>query len=139
MNVTKEAKAETAGLLKWYVFVENFNGRAIETYNVFNHGSFMKDIARAITKISDKHEFGEKLRSELMYYFWSKCEWEIIISAWPPSDTVREEKVDVFDQIKMNFDRFLDYVWDNRREVVKEAKQRGLIPKSTRIRKVVAE
>ena len=37
-----------------------------------------------------------------MYQWWSRCEYEIIISDWPPSG--KEEKWDVYKQIEMNLD-----------------------------------
>ena len=52
-----------------------------------------------------------------MYYFWSKCEWEIILSDWPPSDTFCKEKIDVFDQVMLNWDIFVDYIWNNRQYI----------------------
>ena len=42
----------------------------------------------------DKDTFAEKLKIELAYYFWSKCEWEIILSSWPPREDFKEEKID---------------------------------------------
>ena len=57
-----------------------------------------------------------------MYYYWSKCEWEIILSAWPSRKDFNEEKIDVFDQINLNWDRFADYVWENRKDIKKEIK-----------------
>lgn len=52
-----------------------------------------------------------------MYYFWSKCEWEIIISGWPPRDDFNDAKIDVYDQVKLNWDKFVDYTWDHRKEL----------------------
>lgn len=40
-----------------------------------------------------------------MYYYWSKCEWEVIISAWPPRDG-SDKKIDVYSQLKANWDLF---------------------------------
>lgn len=44
-----------------------------------------------------------------MYYFWSKCEYEIILSPW--TGRADDIKIDVYDQIMMNFDSFVDYCW----------------------------
>lgn len=40
--------------------------------------------------------------AEGKYQFWSRCQYEIIISSWPTQDT--QKKIDVFDQIMMNID-----------------------------------
>ena len=45
-----------------------------------------------------------------MYYFWSKCEYEVIVSAWPPREG-SEEKIDIYDQLKANWDIFKELVF----------------------------
>lgn len=44
-----------------------------------------------------------------MYYYWSKCEWEVIVSAWPPRDG-SDKKIDVYSQLKANWDQFKNIV-----------------------------
>lgn len=57
-------------------------------------------------------EFKEKLRKELMYWFWSKCEYEVVISPWVGRNKEEAEvKIDIHDQVMLNFDRFVDYCW----------------------------
>ena len=58
-------------------------------------------------------EFADGLKKYLMYYFWSKCEYEIILSPW--TGRADDIKIDVYDQIMMNFDRLVDYCWNERR------------------------
>jgi hypothetical protein len=45
-----------------------------------------------------------------MYYFWAKCEYEVIVSAWPPNDR-SYRKIDVYTQLKENWDIFKDIVF----------------------------
>ena len=93
-----------------------------------------------------------------MYYFWSKCEWEIILDHWPsgehysmrkiftleemhndlkyPEDKLlgapdrrfevrvfpehnryKVKKIDAYDQVMNNWERFIDYLWENRDEL----------------------
>ena len=47
-----------------------------------NHGSFKKEVDVLLKEKIDKDDFSEKLKREMMYYFWSKCEYEIILSPW---------------------------------------------------------
>ena len=61
--------------------------------------------------------YPKQLRSEVMYYFWSKCEWEVLISPWTGDSGNEERKVDVCWQIMNNWDVFVDYVWANRRKL----------------------
>lgn len=99
--------------MEWYVYVENFNAQKIEEYNIFNHYSFAKDCKEAFNKCENKKQFAESVKSRLMYYFWCKCEWEIILSEWPPKeDKPMDRKVDVYSQVMLNFDKFIDYLWD---------------------------
>lgn len=98
--------------MHWRVFVEDFNGKRIEEYDIFNHGSFVEDVRKAYRKHrTDFDAFAERVRGLLFYYFNSKCQWEVIVSAWPPSERVPERKIDVYEQVMLNWDVFTDYVW----------------------------
>jgi len=44
-----------------------------------------------------------------LYYFWSKCEYEVIVSAWPPRDG-SDKKIDVYSQLKANWELFKNIV-----------------------------
>ena len=107
-------------MLSWNVYYENFNQRKIETYNVLQHGGFVKDLKDFLKKHpnTDKESFAKCIKSNLMYYFWSRCEWEVLVCPLFSSNT-REEKIDVYDQISMNFDIFVDYCWNNKNEIKK--------------------
>ena len=75
--------------LEWNVRIHNFNRDTFDLYNIFNHGgcnSYIGKIFKEFKKSENKEEFAEKLRRELMYYFWSKCEYEVVI-------TKRDEKI----------------------------------------------
>lgn len=96
-------------IIEWYVYYHDFNVQKIIKWNVFNHGTFKKEIDILLKEKIDKDDFSEKLKREVMYYFWSKCEYEIILSPWiGRADVI---KIDIYDQIMMNFDRFVDYCW----------------------------
>ena len=108
-------------MLEWNVYVGNFNAKKIETHNVFHHTRLVEDCRAAAKKFKDdKAAFAEEVRHSLMYYYWSKCEWEVIISHWPPMKRFDGSKVDVYDQVMMNWDRFIDYLWENRKELGKK-------------------
>ena len=108
-------------MLTWNVYYGNFNSGEIEIHNVFRHGSFIADIKKALKKCGDdKEAFAQAVKRELMYYYWSKCEWEVIVSHWPPSENTerwKPEKIDVYDQVMINWDIFMDYLWNNRAEL----------------------
>lgn len=45
-----------------------------------------------------------------MYYFWAKCEYEVIVSSWPPRDA-SERKIDIYTQLRENWGIFRDIVF----------------------------
>ena len=108
-------------MLEWNVYVGNFNAKKIETHNVFHHTRFTEDCHKAAKKFKDdKAAFAEEVRRSLMYYYWSKCEWEVVIEHWPPVQRFQSTKVDVYSQVMLNWDRFIDYLWENRKELEKK-------------------
>lgn len=99
--------------LIWNVYVGDFNGKCIEKYNIFDLPSFKKDVVKAYQEYSNNFsEFSDKVKRALMYYFWSKCEWEVILTGWPPDPNYHDEKIDVYDQVCLNWDTFIVYVWN---------------------------
>ena len=125
--------------LVWNVFRYDVNAHKIETYNVFNHGSFYTYVLKIDRK--DKVTFAEQLKREAMYYFWSKCEMEVVITSWPPYIDENEyqrltkernehiekhgdiprvlnvcptvgSKIDIYEQLMLNWDMFVEYTWN---------------------------
>lgn len=99
--------------LQWNVLYHSINKNKITTFNIFDHCSFAVAVVRILSTVHSKEEFAKEIRKELQYYFWSKCEYEIIISPWPPRGKPRE-KIDVYEQIVMNWDIFVDYIWNKK-------------------------
>ena len=98
--------------MHWRVFTEDFNGKRIVDYDIFKHGSFAEDVRKAYRKHrTDFDAFAEKVRGSLFYYYCSKCEWEVIVGAWVARDRTPERKVDVCEQVMLNWDVFIRYVW----------------------------
>ena len=56
--------------------------------------------------------YAPELRHELMYHFWSRCEYEVLIKEWCGREA--ERKVDIYEQLMLNWDRFIDYCWSQR-------------------------
>ena len=105
-------------MLTWNVYIGDFNSREIEVYNVLEGGRFVEDCRRAAKKFRDSREaFEKEVRSSLMYCYWSKCEWEIVLQHWPHNERFRDKKVDVFEQVCLNWPVFIDYLWEHRKEI----------------------
>ena len=119
--------------MTWNVFIYDFNKRKIEIKNIFNISSTFNEDFEALKvqtlrgDIATKEEFADKLKSILRYTFWCRREYEIAISdlCWTYRDATDEmkvkeyehycktaEKIDIYSQVEMNWDKFVDYVWN---------------------------
>ena len=102
--------------LSWKVFYHNFNARRIEEYNVLNDG-FVNGLMERLPKKKSEvtyEVFKENLRSELMYKYWFKYEWKVVLSEFSPRKNGEEErKVDIYQQVMLNFEIFCKYAYDN--------------------------
>lgn len=102
--------------MTWNVFIYNINSHEIEIYNIFNHYNFNEWVKRDLEEFNSKLEFSKALRSNLMYYFWAKSEWEIILTPWVGGNKEKDAvKIDVYTQVINNFEIFLDYIWNNKK------------------------
>lgn len=122
--------------LEWYVLVESNN--EIEKFNVFRSLSFYDNLIKLKKKMKSEKmgfdAFSEELRRNAMYSFWSKAEYEIIITNLfcsiskeeveriraLPNDKmctytklITEKKVDVYDQLSLNWNAFARYTYEN--------------------------
>lgn len=104
--------------MEWNVYYHDSNAKKIIEWNIFKHGSFRKETYDLLKSDLNKEEFIEQLKRSLMYYFWSKSEYEVLILPWVGE--AENIKIDIYDQIMMNWDKFVNYVWSN-----KEAVKRG--------------
>ena len=110
-------------MLTWNVYISDFNGRKMDVHNIFEHSGVEEDLRKIAKKFTGKEDFAREVRRSLMYWYWSKCEWEIILSHWPPLRGAREEKIDVWDQVNLNWQVFIDYLWENRKELTRRRKK----------------
>ena len=124
--VFRDIKLPPPKKLVWNVFIEHNN--EIKVYNIFEHGGFLNSLIKAKkqlkadlkTKKEEKaiEDFKEKVWGLLSYYFWSKCEWEINLTSWINPDRCSPLKIDVYDQVNINFSQFIDYLWANKDELM---------------------
>jgi len=121
----------TTAPLVWNVYIGDWNHKQIKVHNIFEHGRFAKDVVKTLRKAEkdwkqtgelDWLALSEGVRRDLMYYYWSKCEWEVVVSEWPPREKGGETKIDVYEQVRLNWDVFLQYLWEERKELYKWVK-----------------
>ena len=111
--------------IEWNVYYYNSNSRKVETHNVFNHWRFIEYSAKHIKKYKDDLKaLEEQIRRELMYYYWSKYEWEVLISPFSEHKD-GEIKVDVYEQVIMNWDRFFEYFVAHKNDILRLAKEQS--------------
>ena len=104
-------------MLMWNVYWEDFNAKEIITRNIFHLSyRFNECLKENFKKNKTKGSFCEQLKKDLQYCYWSKSEHEVIITSWLPREGV-ERKVDVYEQVMMNWDQFADYTWENRQRI----------------------
>ena len=129
----------TAPKLVWNVYEISCSTQELRVFNVFEHDSFYCNIRKLLKVDMSKEDFTEQLRREVQYYYWSKTEWECIITSQPHIDRKElqriisecylqrkkadypcrrahinlshSDKIDVYDQLCLNWDEFVDYVW----------------------------
>ena len=99
--------------LCWNVYVCDPNGR-INLHNVFDHFRFMESLIKNYSENKDDpKKFYKELREDLVYFYWCKFEWEILIDGL--SKYSRQEKIGVYSQVTANWSQFCEYVWAHRK------------------------
>lgn len=98
--------------LKWYVLNHDFNKNTIEKWNIFNSSRFIDGLNNLLKKYTTFSDFKEKLEKELMYCFWSKAEYEIIVGGLFAKEDKDFFKIDIYSQVKPNLDILANYIID---------------------------
>lgn len=107
----------------WNVYRHNSNLDKIEQFNIFNHGSFVLYCGKHIKKYKDDPEqLAEQVRRELFYYFGSKFEYEVLVTSLSDYRKV-EQKIDIYNQVMMNWDRFFEYFVAHERDILRLVKK----------------
>lgn len=93
------------------VIVYNVNTRTFEPYDIMpylinSYRRLKKD--KRPSSVLDFKEFVDK---ECKYQFWSRCEYEFIMSDFPSEGT--KVKVDVYEQAMMNLDLVVEILMQN--------------------------
>ena len=129
--------------LEWNVYREDWSKKKIEVFNIFNHSRFYEDVKKALKNFDNKEEFVEEVQKSLMWCYWCKSEYEVVITTWAPHITMSEldrlnterektlkeynrepyrlyvnpeigEKVDIYSQVMLNKDAFFNYLWSHK-------------------------
>lgn len=95
--------------LEWNVFINDFNSDRIINYNVLDDSYIINSLKKELKskKIVNKEELKEFLRGKLMAKYWSRTEYEILVSGLFKD---KSYKIDAWKQIEINFDRLIEYI-----------------------------
>lgn len=106
-------KKELSGMIKKFRKLEklDFKKSQREVTEFFTKNMWSDEFKKC-KSLDELIEYSIEMRLErlCMYYFWSKCEYEVIVSSWPPREG-SEEKIDIYDQLKANWDIFKELVF----------------------------
>lgn len=73
----KIRKIPTKGDMSWIVALFDVNAQKIKPYNIL---AYREDLIKGLKKkFLVKEDFAEALRREIMYQFWSRSEYELIV------------------------------------------------------------
>lgn len=139
--------------LEWNVYLIDSNTDEATIYNVFNSYNFnwgLKQVKKEFRKKKlnelnlnkkDYAWFSEEIRKKALYSFWSKSEYEVIISSKLPTIPIEEVNrikninlddyksnkiplhsllgttIDVYSQLRLNWDPFIKYILENLRKI----------------------
>ena len=87
----------------WNVFVWDVNKDEIESHDVGRR--FMTEYKSLKKKERENLDISAFLDRTAKYYFRAKCEYEMICCGWPKFKN--EHKLDVYEQLKANWDNFV--------------------------------
>lgn len=129
-------------MLSWKVIMEDPNQQKIIYYDLFK-GNHWITVARELKlQYPIFQAWSDAFRQKLMSQYWSRCEYEVVVTSWPPyinvedikklQDEVEEKekkwgnkplrvnitptvakKIDIFEQLDANWAVFSQYVWRN--------------------------
>lgn len=99
--------------MKYNVIIYDFNNHKFESYDIFKYLKYRYDSIDKLNKPKTFQEFKEFIIRWSRYEWWARCEYEMILTPWPPNNKVRE-KWDIHKQITMNIDNitklFMEFV-----------------------------
>lgn len=104
-------------MIEYRVVIWNFSTDRVEHYDIMPYLYRRLEEKRKKRQIVLKDLTLEKLKEfiddESKYQFWARCQYEVILSSWPPRENGRKHKMDVYEQIHMNLDNIAKLMYDD--------------------------
>lgn len=104
-------------MIEYRVITWDFSTDRVEHYDIMPYLYRRLEEKRKKRQIVLKDLTLEKLKEfiddESKYQFWARCQYEVILSSWPPRENGRKHKMDVYEQIHMNLDNIAKLMYDD--------------------------
>lgn len=100
----------------FYVINSNITTKNFERYDIMPYLINQYKVIKKNRPIS-LEEFKKFIRDNSLCQWWSRCEYEIIISHWP--DNGISEKWDIHKQVMMNIDIIAEVLMNNVKDLKK--------------------
>lgn len=100
--------------LKWNVLLPDINNLYFNVFNSVRFREYLMNL-KAIHKKDATIDLQKEITNGLMYSFWAKAEYEIVVKNFVGCDT--QHKIDVYTQVLMNYDKFYDYLIQNWKKI----------------------
>lgn len=91
------------------VIIYNINRKVFEPYDVIPY--LVSRYQKERIKPTTVEEFKTFVKGWSQYQWWTRCEYEIILSDWPSQE--HEEKWDVYQQIMLNLETITEILMKN--------------------------
>ena len=126
---------------EYYVLNDDFNKRHIEPFNIFRNYWVNDQTAKAVRKYlraPSKFKYERYWSHETLYGFnafvgkidsiikceeWSRCEYEIMVGSMFEDDINKFQKIDCYDQCKLNIEMIAREVIYQYKKYLKEKKK----------------
>ena len=97
--------------LEWYALRYDMNKRRLVNYNILGD-ELVKIIIKEMQKkeIQNLEELKNCINNWLMYYYWTKSEFELAITNLYDKNLENAQKVDIYSQVTPNLDRIAEYI-----------------------------
>lgn len=93
------------------VIIWDFNTKGLISYDVLPYFCNEYNRTDKNKRPKTREQWREFIIRKGKYQFWSRCEYEILISQWPPHSDPKKNKhikIDVWDQIENNLELVID-------------------------------
>lgn len=99
-------------IISFNVINFEFNSEKFKSYDVMPYlVNCYEEVKHKKESPKSFEEFKEFVKSKSMYKYWSRCEYEIILSDWP--NEKKRKKIDIHEQIMMNIDLVTEILMRN--------------------------